>query len=418
MRFLHTADLHIDSPLHGLATQDEAMLQRVHGATRAALEQMVELAIDQRVGLFVIAGDLFDGDWKEMRTGQWVASQFRKLQEAGIEICAIRGNHDAVSQIQKRVRWPENYFEFSATHAETHLYDQLGVAVHGQSFAERKVLNDLAADYPAALSDYFNIGVLHTSLTGNPNHDTYAPTSIEVLKTKGYQYWALGHIHLRNVEPLCRDPYVAYSGIPQGRHIRETGEKGCLIGDVDGTELRQVTFHAVDSLRWQRLSISVDNFSTFEEMLARASELLEQTHRDHEGRSSAVRLEFEGQTKLHDQLSDILQRPQFIQEIREVAAVVSDELWIEKVKFNTSPPPGSSQRKQHELWEAVAQQFRQLHQEDGGVSSLADLTKPLLTKLAAEQIQLDGELSIDQRLEAWVQAAEDLLRHELGADNK
>ncbi|MBI1246764.1 DNA repair exonuclease [bacterium] len=416
-KFIHTADLHIDSPLKGLAVHDEMMMQSVQRATRTALERIVELAIEQQVAFIVIAGDLFDGDWKDMHSGQWAAGQFRRLADQNIGVYYIRGNHDAVSQIQRKIRWPDNVVELPHNKPATITLDDIGVAIHGQGFADREVTEDLAARYPQRVDGMFNIGMLHTSLTGSDQHDTYAPTTIDTLKGRGYDYWALGHIHLRGAKPLSLHPYISYSGNPQGRHIREAGAKGCLIGEIEGDTLKEVTFHPTDSLRWQELVIDVSEQRSLDGVIAQAASAIEAGHQQHEGLSSAFRLTIQGATSVHDELSDLIRRGEILQELHNAAESIDDEIWLEKIRIGTESPVTANPQAAHDLWGAIAGQFDQVHTNPEGIQAFEELVKPLLDKIGAERISLSDDGSLDQRLTEWTQAARQLLRSRLGGPN-
>ena len=417
-KFIHTADLHIDSPLRGLAVRDEAMMRRVQRATRTALERIVDLAIEQQVEFILIAGDLFDGDWKDMHSGQWVAGQFRRLADADIGVYYIRGNHDAVSQIQRKIRWPDNVVELPHDEPATITLEDIGVAIHGQGFADREVMIDLAAKYPQRISGMFNVAMLHTSLTGSEHHDTYAPTTIETLRSRGYDYWALGHIHLRNLEPLSTEPYVAYSGNPQGRHIREPGAKGCLIAEIEGDSLKDVTFHSTDSLRWQELVLDVSQETSLEGVLAQASSAIQAGHAQHQGLGSAFRLTFCGATKVHQQLSDLIKRNEVLLEIHNTAEAIDDEIWIEKIRFETQPESHGMFQDTHDLWGSISQQFDKVQADTEATKQLEELVKPVLDKVSAQHITLSDDGTLDERMPQWITAAEELLRSRLGAANE
>ncbi len=181
----------------GLEQYEGAPVQEIRNAARRALSNLVDLAIDQKVAFVLIAGDLYDGDWRDYNTGLFFVDQVRRLREADIPLYLISGNHDAANKMTRTLRMPENVTFFSADRPETALLPDLDVAIHGQSFATAAVYDDLSEGYPLADSGRFNIGMLHTCAAGREGHDRYAPCSIEGLKSKGYDYWALGHIHLR-----------------------------------------------------------------------------------------------------------------------------------------------------------------------------------------------------------------------------
>ncbi|TFH42733.1 MAG: DNA repair exonuclease, partial [Lysobacterales bacterium] len=194
-RFLHAADIHLDSPLKGLAGHEGRAAERIRTATREAFDQLVGFAIEEQVAFLVVAGDLYDGDWRDYKTGLFFAAQMGRLNKAGIPVYLLYGNHDAESQITRRLVLPENVNVFGSRKPVTFKLDELNVALHGQSFRERDVSDNLALTYPEPIGGAFNIGVLHTGLGGMGGHANYAPCSLGDLVSKGYDYWALGHVH-------------------------------------------------------------------------------------------------------------------------------------------------------------------------------------------------------------------------------
>ena len=234
-RFLHAADIHLDSPLIGLANVEGRVAERIRTAPRAAFEALVERAIEDDVDFLVIAGDLYDGTWRDYKTGLFFAEQMGRLNQARIPVYVLHGNHDAESQITKPLVLPDNVSVFGTRKAETFRIDELNVALHGQSFREKAVIDNLVPDYPAPVDGAFNIGVLHTALGGMGDHANYAPCSVPELVAKGYDYWALGHVHQGQV--LNERPHVVFPGNLQGRHVRETGPKGACLVTVDELSL-------------------------------------------------------------------------------------------------------------------------------------------------------------------------------------
>ena len=191
-RFFHAADIHLDSPLTGLADIQGGVAERIRTAPRTAFEALIDRAIHDQVDFFVIAGDLYDGTWRDYKTGLYFAEQMGRLNQAGIPVFVLHGNHDAESQITKPLNLPENVRVFSARKAQTFQLHTLSVALHGQSYREKAVTHNLVTDYPAPVQGFFNIGVLHTALDGMGGHANYAPCTLPQLVAKGYDYWALG----------------------------------------------------------------------------------------------------------------------------------------------------------------------------------------------------------------------------------
>lgn len=336
MKFLHAADLHIDSPLKGLEAYEGAPLERLRGATRAAMENLVAMAIHEGVDFVLLAGDLFDGEWRDMHTGLWTARQFRRLAEHQIRVFVIRGNHDAPSVVCRSLRWPENVHVFDHDAAETVTIDELGVAIHGQSFSTQAVPEDLTERYPRPIEGRFNIGLLHTSLSGESIHDTYAPTTAARLASRGYDYWALGHIH--KTEVVSQTPPIIMAGNTQGRHVNESGAKGCYLVHVEENRVRSVEFRPVDVLRWHRLNVTLEEeTATVDELVDLVRSRLADLHHQDDGRLTAVRLTIEGQTMLHATLTSRQGRESFVAEVHNVANSLGD-VWIERIRLRTHPP--------------------------------------------------------------------------------
>ena len=160
MKLVHAADLHIDSPLRGLSRYEGAPVDQLRNATRRALENLVELCIREEAALLLLAGDIFDGDWRDYATGLFFAAQMARLRRAGVRVALVRGNHDAQSQISKELRLPDNVHELPTKKPGSVVFEDIGVAVHGQGFAAREVREDLAARYPQPIASLFNIGLL------------------------------------------------------------------------------------------------------------------------------------------------------------------------------------------------------------------------------------------------------------------
>ena len=172
MKFIHAADIHLDSPLVGLQLYDGAPVEEIRGATRRALQNLVELASAEQVEFILIAGDLYDGDWKDYNTGLFLSNQMSRLHDEGIRVFIISGNHDAASQITKHLKMPENVKFLSVRNPETVLIENLDLAIHGQGYPTRAVTEDMAGAYPPASPHHFNIGLLHTSLDGREGHES------------------------------------------------------------------------------------------------------------------------------------------------------------------------------------------------------------------------------------------------------
>lgn len=332
MKFIHAADIHLDSPLRGLERYDGAPSDDMRSATRKALGNLVRLGIEEKVAFVLIAGDVYDGEWKDYNTGLFFARQMARLREADIKVFLIRGNHDAASQITRELSLPENVYEFPSRKPESVLLEDLGIAIHGQSFPTQAVTEDLSASYPLAKDGFFNIGLLHTSAGGREGHENYAPCTVAGLLSRGYDYWALGHVHQR--EELHRDPWIVFPGNLQGRYARETGSKGCTLVAVTDGVIHSVEHKSLDVARWCHCLVVANGAADLDEILERTrGSLLGEVDRA-EGRLLAVRLTVRGACRAHKSLEK--QHEQFINECRSLANDIgAGRVWVEKVQIRT-----------------------------------------------------------------------------------
>lgn len=334
MKFIHCSDLHIDSPLRGLERYEGAPVEAMRTAPREAMKNIVELAIDNEVDFVAIAGDIFDGDWRDFNTGLFFSSQLSRLAAKNIPVMLIKGNHDAASEISKSLRMPPNVTVLNHRKPETKRFDDLGIAVHGQSFADRAVLEDLAQQYPMAVKGLFNLALLHTSLGGYAQHDSYAPTTIDILKSKGYDYWALGHIHARQVISEM-SPRIVYCGNSQGRDARELGPKGCELVTVESEQIT-AEFVATDAVRWVQIDLDIAGLNDLDALLDVARVKLLNDVNAAGGRVLATRFHLTGNGKVHSTL--VSGSETVVAELRNMALECSDgNAWVEKINQDTGP---------------------------------------------------------------------------------
>ena len=210
-----------------------------------------------------------------------------KLDKAGIKVFIASGNHDAASRITKAMPLPGNVTLFSHKKPQSVMLEEFGVTIHGQSYPSRSVTENLVSHYPQYDPHSFNIGLLHSSLTGREGHENYAPCTIHDLHSKGYDYWALGHVHKKEV--LHEDPLIVFPGNIQGRHIRECGPRGCMRDTVDDIGRASADFRPIDVIRWMRCEVDASGADRGDDVVDRIceqiKELLEQSSTKLEERS-------------------------------------------------------------------------------------------------------------------------------------
>lgn len=331
-RFIHSADLHLGSPFQGLAMKDAAIAEMFIEASRKAFSALVDQALEHKVDFFIVAGDVYDGDWKDNKIGLFFNREVARLDRAGIPVFLLKGNHDAESVITKTITLPKNVSEFPTNKPGTFRLEDLKVALHGQGFAERSATENLALAYPKLEPGWFNIGVLHTSLTGREPHAPYAPCSIEDLRSRGYDYWALGHVH--DFEIVATDPLVVFPGNLQGRSVREQGAKGAVLVTVEDGRIsheRVIT----DSARFGELALGVAAEDDVPAILRRIETALEVIADDMQDRPLALRIRLTGQCRFRGEIMARL--GDFRDEVQAACHRSHADIWLEKLEMRLEP---------------------------------------------------------------------------------
>ena len=370
-KLIHAADLHLDSPLLGLERYEGAPVAELRRATRGALDRLVELCISEQAELLLIAGDLFDGNWRDYATGLFLCERMARLREAGVRVVWIRGNHDAASRLRKHLRMPENVHELRHSKPESVAFEGLNLVVHGQGFPEPAVKDDLTRNYPAPVPGAVNVGLLHTALDGREGHAPYAPCTLSGLVDRGYDYWALGHVHAHEI--VHRTPWVVYPGNLQGRHAKELGPKGAVVVSFDSAKVTAVEHRALDVVRWVRVTVDASSAASLDDVGDAVQKALMRASGEAGERLLAARVELEGPSAAHSLLKADPER--VTQTVRAAALdVEAGPVWIERTVVRTRPAHGD---------------FASLGPTTG---PLADLGREL-AELAADPALLDAFLA-------------------------
>ena len=336
VRFIHAADIHLDSPLKGLANRHNLPTAKILAATREALVNLVTLAIDEKVDFVLLAGDIYDGDPEDLKANFHFNQQMGRLNQKNIKVVMITGNHDAKSKISKPLSPPKNLTILSAHQPESCEIIKEGeviAIIHGQGFLNQAETRNLASTYPAPVAGKLNIGILHTSLDGREGHANYAPTTTNELINKGYSYWALGHIHTREV--VHEKPYIIFPGNIQGRHIRETGAKGCYLVTFNDNSEAQLVFKPLDVFRWEAITVNLDGIEEESEFEGKLAEIVESQKLPFNEIPHGIRIILTGKTSLHSWL--ICSQNRISENIQGIFDGISaGNLFLEQLKVKTS----------------------------------------------------------------------------------
>jgi DNA repair exonuclease SbcCD nuclease subunit len=373
IKFIHAADIHLDSPLTGLSAYPDAPAEQLRSATRDAFTALVDRALDEAVDFMVIAGDLYDGAWRDYNTGLYFCKEMGRLQRANIPVFVLFGNHDAESEMTRKLALPGNVQTFPAHKPHTFRIEQLAVALHGQSFKQKETTTNLVSGYPAPVPGHFNIGVLHTALEGYAAHANYAPCTVDELHAKGYGYWALGHVH--EFAQWNGASTIVFPGNLQGRNVRECGRRGAVLVTVDEGGGVSVERILIDVLRWESLQLDASACETLPDVSRRIGSAL-QALLDTDGQvPRAVRVTVTGRSKAHGALFG-LEAQLRAEVLAHIASLGNERLWLEKVRVRTQAWVDAAQL--HERLDA----FAELQAIFDSASADPDFTAALQAELA------------------------------------
>lgn len=387
---MHTADIHLDSPMLNLERYEGAPIEAFRSATRSAMANLVELAVKSQTRFVLFSGDLYDGECRDIHTAIAFRRQLEELSSHGIKSFIVQGNHDAASKVTKAFgnELPEGAHLFPVDKPGTVEISELGVAIHGQGFAEVAITDDLSAAYPAPVQGRLNLGLLHTNCGGSPHHDNYAPTTVDRLARKGYDYWALGHVHEFKVL-RSGDPWVVYPGNLQGRNIREVGPKGCVQVTVDDGTIISVDHVPLDVTRWARCQVDVSGRVCGRAVVAAVADALDAELKKVAPRKLAIRLTLVGVTGAHRELSTT--PATWKTELREMAATrFDDSLWLEKIRFRTEHPVDlTTIDTREDALGGLLRQIRELSSVDEAIETLRDELADMQASWPCDE-RLDG----------------------------
>ncbi|MFG6121241.1 metallophosphoesterase family protein [Thalassobacillus sp. B23F22_16] len=400
LKFIHCADLHIDSPFKGVGELPPPLNRQVRESTFFALDRLVDLAVTHEVDFVLMSGDLFDEEIRSLRAQIKLRDAFRKLKENGIKVFASHGNHDYLSADFHHVTYPDNVHVFKeeqVTHEAFSKNGEIQAIIYGFSYHNRAVKERKAAEYIRTADHAYHIAMLHGSIETNTEHDVYAPFRLGELQEKMMDYWALGHIHKRT--KLAEDPPIIYPGNIQGRSIKEPCEKGCYLVEMgeNGTNL---TFLPLQAFRFEtfHLSTKAESFDELEQVITTKKEEWRNTG------PAIIHLHITGGEGLATLRHHHQEMEELVEIINEQEQSEDQWLWIRKVDIEAVSPWDEGQLMQEKHF--VGEMLRQFQQAE----EMDDWLKPLYRHRKARK---HLEVLREEEKEQVMQEAKDLLLMEL-----
>ncbi len=413
-RFIHAADLHLDSPFKGLQDLPKGILTTVRESTLKAFDRLIDLCILNEVDFLLIAGDVYDAVDRSLRAQMKFQQGMNRLAEKGIHAFIIHGNHDPMDGYRAILRWPEEVHFMAADRVERIPFYKDGqevARIYGRSYPTRVVTENFVTDYVKEADAPFTIGLLHTNVDGDTNHDNYAPCRAMELINSGIDYWALGHIHTRNVKQV-RETTIVYPGNIQGRSVRETGPRGCYLVDVASNGSISTEFIETDVVRWEQVSLSIDLLNNEQDLFDLLEETKEEIRRVAQGRPVIMRLTLTGRGPIHQMLHEAPKMMMINEYVTENEAVRSDFVWIESIVVRTGKRIDREQllREEHILSDLL-RYSQQLGIDRAAYQQVIEQALTPLLDHGRTSRHLGGVN--DSELIEWMKDAEELAIHHL-----
>jgi len=410
--FLHAADLHLDCQFEGISKAPNDISNTLREATFAAWRSVVKSAIEHGVEFVLIAGDVFNSKDRSLRAQIRYRDGLNELANYGIETFVVHGNHDPAGSWNASIDWPDLVHTFTHERIETIPVIRKGckiAAITGISYAQRDVRENLAAKFHAEDTETFNIGLLHCTCGASSEHEPYAPCSVSDLSDKGFDYWALGHVHTRSIIS-SRSPVIAYPGNTQGLNPNETGARGCLLVSVDDLKKVDLKFIDTDAVRWFQEAISIDEMTRDQDILDAIQSKIEEI-RTKAHRPSVVRISLTGRGVLHKSLVRQSFINHLLDEIRIKEARREDFVWVESISDATAAEIDIKERRKGQ--DFVGDFLRVTEEAKQNTNSIRELLEPLFEhKEARSFIQAPS----NERIIEWIERAETMVLDELAAE--
>ena len=418
LRFIHAADLHLDSPFRGIRGEaPPRVAETLQRSTFDAYEKIIQLCLDERVDALLVAGDVYDGADRSLRAQLKFVDGLKRLDEAGIRSFICHGNHDPLDGWQDRLDLPRGCVRFGSdlTSAPVFPDEPERAMVYGVSYPHRDVRENLSQLFPKIRSGSgFDIGLLHANVGGNLSHESYAPCSVADLESSSIDYWALGHVHTRQV---LREqwPTIVYPGNPQGRHPNEQGPRGVYLVEVDDTGIARLEFRAVDVVRWETLSLDIARLATEQSLIDSTADLAESLLEASDGRSVVARIVVTGRGELHRSLRRQGTVDDMLEELNGRFANSRPWLWCERIQLNTASPVDREEVMQRQDFVGDLARLREeLQKSPDALAEIRESLQALYTRSGARPYLRDALLPDDEIQELLAAVADECVDELVG----
>jgi len=337
IRFIHCADLHIDSPFKGLSEIHQDLRDLLYQSTFESFNNIIELAIKETVDCVLISGDIYDGADKSLQAQIRFRNGLKQLSDTGIPSFVVYGNHDPLDSWSATLEWPPNVFIFGGNEVECFPLKQnsrIVAYIYGISFSTRDISDNLALKFEPKKDNVPAIGLLHTNVGENTGHEPYAPATVEELLASGIDYWALGHVHQHKILGDS-NPTIVYPGNSQARNPRETGAKGCCLVELYPNGDSEIKFVSTDVVRYKSDELNISDCSNIDDVMNSIKTKCQEISNQMDGRHTIIRMSLTGKSDLHSEFQKGDNINDLLTQIREFYEGRKPSIWLEKLTLNT-----------------------------------------------------------------------------------
>ncbi len=393
VKFIHCADLHIDSPFKGIAKINPDLKKLLYQSTFESFNNIVNLAIQEEVHCVIISGDIYDGADKSLLAQLKFRNGLQQLSEKGIPSYIVYGNHDPLDSWDASIEWPENVFQFSGDEVEYHpltVDGEVVALIYGISFPTRDVKEHLALKFERVNENIPAIAVLHTNVGENTGHEPYAPATIDELKSRNMDYWALGHVH--NYQILNEsNPSIVYPGNSQARNPREKGEKGCCLVTLHKTGECEIKHIPTDVVRYQSEVLDITDVDSLDDILSLVINTCEDISSKMDGRNAILRLTLSGRCVVNSELHKGNNIEELKDQIREYFEGQTPWIWLERINLNTSGVYDIEELKNgNDFFADIITYYEELEQNEGDqISSIREMLSPMFSSWKGQKYLKD-----------------------------
>lgn len=348
LRFVHAADLHLDSPFLGVGRDTPGdIAAALRDATFNAYERIVDLCIREEAQALLVAGDVYDGRDRSLRAQFRFVDGLNRLDAAGIHAFICHGNHDPLDGWTARLKLPERAHQFGEDVTSRPFGPDARATVYGISYPRAEINENLSLKFQRCPEDRFAIGLLHANVGEVGDHANYAPCTVEGLSKTGIDYWALGHVHTRTVLRE-ESPAIVYPGNTQGRHAREQDDRGVYLVTVDDNNRPHLEWTAVSGVHWRTRNVDIAGFETESDLLDELEDLASQLVDEETGDGVVVRIRLTGRGPLHHKLLPDGVAGEFRNQLNQRMEHRVPFFWCERISRRTAPPFDRDERMQSE----------------------------------------------------------------------